>query len=81
MTTPDVWQFESKAEVVAAQDLNIIITQATEGNRKAQNYLRKLWGSESWQSIKSKLAVEGSVWYVWYMDGVRKHLMSVCPQK
>jgi len=40
-------------------------------------YLRKLWDGESWQDIKRKLLTEGSVWYVWWMDGVRQHLSNL----
>jgi hypothetical protein len=54
----------------ASDELNWIIDHALNGNRKAINLLRKLWDNEEWESIKKKLAVEGSCWYVWYMDGV-----------
>jgi hypothetical protein len=40
-------------------------------------YLRRLWDGESWKSIKEKLMTEGSVWYVWWMDGVRQHLENI----
>lgn len=32
--------------------------------------IRALWDNESWESIMKKVSVEGSVWYVWWMDGV-----------
>lgn len=31
---------------------------------------------ERWQSVKTKLETEGSVWYVWWMDGVRQHIVN-----
>lgn len=40
-------------------------------------YLRLLWDNESWQSIKNKLDADGSEWYVWFMDGVRHHLVNI----
>ena len=72
-TLTDVWNLESTEEDIASDLLNIIAETALRGNRSAQNYLRKLWDNESWQSIKDKLLTEGSAWYVWYTDGVRRH--------
>lgn len=73
----DVWTLETPSEEIASESLNLIADMAFDGNRKAQSYLRKLWDGESWQSIKRKLETEGSVWYVWYMDGVRQHLANM----
>jgi len=67
----DVWILETPDEEVAAETLSLIANWAIDGNRKAQNYLKKLWDGESWPSIKEKLQVEGSAWCVWWMDGVR----------
>lgn len=36
--------------------------------------LRSLWDNESWESIQRKFQTEGSVWYVWWMDGVRAYM-------
>ena len=69
----DVWQLESPKEKMASEDLSIISSQAIKGDRKAQGFLMRLW-KESWKSIKNKLETEGSVWYVWWMDGVRKFM-------
>lgn len=55
--------------------MQFIIDCAFNHSRKAINHLRKLWDNESWQSIKAKLETEGSAWYVWYMDGIRQHML------
>ena len=71
----DVWMLESSQEQYTSDDLNFIIEEALKFRGTSQRaYLRKLWDREDWQSIKKKLLTEGSVWYVWYMDGVRQHL-------
>ena len=77
MTMSNVWVLETSDEEIASESLNIIADAAIEGSKKAQNYLRKLWNNESWNSIKQKLKTEGSIWYVWYMDGVRQHLINI----
>lgn len=71
----DIWQLETENEIAASDDLSRIVDFAIAGHRKSQNYLKKLW-DEKWLSIKKKLLTEGSVWYVWWMDGVRQHLES-----
>ena len=68
----DVWTLESDQEIAASDDLSRIADFAIAGHCKSQNYLKKLW-DESWPSIKEKLLTEGSVWCVWWMDGVRQH--------
>ena len=73
----DVWILESSQEQHASEDLNFIIEEALKFKGTSQRaYLRKLWDGESWQSIKKKVLTEGSAWYVWYMDGVRQHLIN-----
>jgi len=69
----DVWTLETPDEELAAEDLNIVVAAALDKDSRARNYLRKLWDGESWKSIKEKLLTEGSVWHVWWMDGVRQH--------
>jgi hypothetical protein len=72
----DVWVLETNQEERASDALNALYVEpALEGNRHAQDYLRKLWDNESWASIKEKLETEGSVWYVWWMDGVHAFMM------
>ena len=43
-------------------------------NKRRQKGTRISNEKESWKSIKNKLETEGSVWYVWWMDGVRKFM-------
>ena len=72
--TTDVWKLETADQDFASDDLNHIIdTAMTFHGNSARAYCRHLW-NEKWPSIKSKLMVEGSAWYVWYMDGVNHHL-------
>ena len=67
----NVWILESPDEQTASDILNMdYIQPAFEGDKIAQKFLVKLWDNESWESIKEKLETEGSVWYVWWMDGV-----------
>lgn len=73
----DVWELNTLSEESASNDLDWFVEEAFRGNRKAINYLKKLWKSESWKSIKVKLEAEGSTWYVWWMDGVRQHLANL----
>jgi hypothetical protein len=73
----DVWTLESSEEEFASDDLNTVIDKAMKFEGVSERtYLRRLWDGESWGSIKKKLLTKGSVWYVWYMDGVRQHLMN-----
>lgn len=37
-----------------------IAEAAINGDRKLQNYLKKLWPECSWQTIKERLQIEGS---------------------
>ena len=77
----DVWTLESPRQIIAIEEINLIIETAMKfSGIKERAYLRKLWDGESWKSIKSKLLTEGSVWYVWFMDGVNKHI-SLCKGK
>jgi len=73
----DVWILESLTKQIATDELNLICSAAIDGNRKAQNYLRKLWDNESWLSIKGKLQIEGFGWYVWWMDGVNQFIYNI----
>ena len=74
-TMTDVWVLENTDQECASTDLGFIIDRAmTFQGVSERAYLRRLWDSEPWPSIKEKLLTEGSVWYVWYMDGVNQHL-------
>lgn len=66
----DVWKLESSQEDLGSDLLdNMYVQPALKGDRNAQSFLVRLW-KEKWSSIKNKLETEGSVWYVWWMDGV-----------
>lgn len=63
---------ETQSEEVAAWELSKLIQQARDENdENLIVFLRSLWDDESWESICRKADVEGSCWYVWWMDGVR----------
>ena len=75
----NVLKLETLEEDVYSAALNMIADDAMDGNTNAQGILSDIWDGESWESIKKKLEVEGSawyaegsVWYVWWMDGVRE---------
>lgn len=72
-----VWDLETRAHRQAEDDLTVISDGAIAGRRKQQNYLKKLWPECNWTTIKKRLQTEGSVWYVWWMDGVNQHLQNV----
>lgn len=68
----DVLELKSEEEKMVSDMLSKITDKALEGNIEQQQFLSNLWNGESWDSIKSKVLAEGSTWYVWWMDGVRK---------
>jgi hypothetical protein len=67
----DVWKLESPKEDVASDYLSAVSEKALEGDKESQEFLKKIFG-EKWDSIKEKLETEGSVWCVWWMDGVHE---------
>ena len=71
-----IWSFETGEEEAAAQMLSEIAQEALGGDETRQELLVGLWDGESWESIAKKLQTEGSVYYVWWMDGVRAFLAS-----
>ena len=74
----DVWKFETGDQDIAAEELNIIIGAAIDRHStSARNYLKRLWRGDSWNTIKTRAMTEGSIWYVWYMDGVNQHLCNM----
>jgi len=66
----DVWQFESQQEIDSCDLMNSLYEQAINGKVSARNLIKKCYGN-NWDTIKERMNTEGSVWYVWYMDGVR----------
>jgi len=73
----DVWRLENNRQIKAIEDLSNIIDWAMDGERYSINYLKSLWPECSWQTIKKRINTEDSVWYVWYMDGVNRHLINI----
>ena len=66
----NVWKLETPDQDNASDIINWLYDQARHGNStSARNKLKKLYG-DSWETIKERMETEGSVWYVWYMDGV-----------
>ena len=70
----DIWQLENDQQIAASEDLNDIISCALDGEQYSIDYLKSLWPECNWQTIKKRVNVEGSVWCVWYMDGVNQHI-------
>jgi len=73
----DVWVLETSEQDFASEDLSRITEVAINGDRTWQNYLKKLWPECSWQTIKERISAEGSIWYVFWMDGVNQHLANI----
>jgi len=69
----DVWDFETTEEDLYAELLNELCTKAIEGDIDLQRYLTGIFGG-NWESVKAKLLTEGSVWYVWWKDGLNKFI-------
>jgi hypothetical protein len=67
----DVWKLETDEEEAYSNILSDICQKAKNGDIEEREFLSGLWDGESWESIEEKLDTEGSVWYVWWMDGVR----------
>ena len=71
----DVWKLETPSEEIACNYINYLYEQACNGKVSVRNQLKKIFES-NWEIIKERMEAEGSIWYVWYMDGVRKLLNS-----
>ncbi len=69
-------KLETQHEEFASNDLSKYIQDAMNtGNKKKIVFIRSLWDNEPWASIVKKVNTEGSTWYVWWMDGVRKFML------
>mgnify|MGYP001608245990 CR=1 FL=1 len=68
-----VWQLETPSELDACNLMHLLYEQARKGKVSSRNLLKRCYG-DSWETIKERMETEGSVWYVWYMDGVRNLL-------
>jgi hypothetical protein len=72
----DVWKLETPEQDEAIDYINFLYHQATEyRSASARNFLKKLY-EDSWETIKERMEAEGSIWYVWYMDGVNKLIIA-----
>ena len=70
-----VIKLETQEEDYASDRLGTFIQQMIDHPHEGGiKYIRALWDNESWESIQEKFATEGSVWYVWWADGVRAYL-------
>jgi len=67
----DVWQLETLDEQFACDFMNWLYKQAISDGVGARNLVKKCYG-DSWNTIKERMNTEGSIWYVWYMDGVHQ---------
>lgn len=70
----DVWTLENDTQSEASDFINDMFEVAItrHGNREREQ-LKKYFES-SWETIKKRFNTEGSVWYVWYMDGVNNFI-------
>ena len=69
----NVWELENPDEQAACDCINYLYEQARKGKVSARNILKKCF-ADKWDTIKERMEAEGSIWYVWYMDGVRNYL-------
>ena len=65
----DVWKLETPTQESACDEMNFLYELATKGKVSARNLIKKCYG-DNWKTIRNRMETEGSVWYVWYMDGV-----------
>ena len=84
MTAPLHSQFPRgsiiQLESAEQEDAGYILMQDIELAEKTKDpgaiaAIRALWDDEPWEEIVAKAHVEGSAWYVWWMDGVRAFLL------
>lgn len=67
----DVIILENNDELIVCEWINLLVDKALEGEVFAQVTLEDIYEMK-WEKIKERMLVEGSAWYVWYMDGVHK---------
>ena len=70
----DVWCFETSTEEFAIYEIAELYARAQTRSGTAERNILKHCFEDSWQTIKTRMEVEGSIWYVWWMDGVRKYI-------
>lgn len=64
-------KLETNEQEEGCHAINYLYEQARAGKVYPRNVLKRVYG-DNWQTIKERMETEGSVWYVWYMDGVNK---------
>ena len=81
MTTYDdpngsVWCLESPSEEMYSFMLSDWIQEVIDNpSEEAIAAIRALWDNDtSWETIVRRFNTDGSVWYVWWMDGVRTYM-------
>jgi len=72
----DVWKLETQEQDMASDYINSLFDSALHGKVSARNLLKRLY-DDDWNTIKERMTTEGSVWYVWYMDGVNTLLRNM----
>jgi hypothetical protein len=72
----DVIQLESAEEEYYSFSLSTWISATIESQDEvSKQAICTLWEDEAWDEIVEKFGVEGSTWYVWWMDGVRTYMV------
>jgi hypothetical protein len=77
----DVWVLENAEETYAINYINRLYDAAKKGNEMAQAMLMVFYDPSDWEEIQKRMETEGSVWYVWYMDGVHAFMQIVTEQE
>lgn len=68
-------QLESQDEEYYSFSLSTWIEATIDSQDKvSMAAISQLWDGESWEDVVAKFKVEGSTWYVWWMDGVREYM-------
>ena len=67
---------ETQMQKQACDIINHLFLQATEQrSTRAKNILKKCYETD-WQTIKKRFNTDGSIWYVWYIDGVNSFIIN-----
>jgi hypothetical protein len=70
----DVWNFSDQERDAASDRLGEMIQTARSNNDPSlRNYLEKILG-DKWETILNHVDTEGSVWVVWWEDGISKFI-------
>ena len=66
-------KLETPDQEQACDYINQLYDQARGGSTSSLNTIKTIY-QDDWKTIKQRMECEGSIWYVWYMDGVNKFL-------